>query len=464
MKGKEDGVWPSNAAGFALGLQSARWRPACLEPSPAPRQRRTGVSCVVSRLGRCGVGVAVSLLALVLLPQASAQQMCPPPSQLVCNRCPNQCKSCVPKDHNIKCPGASWGNTNSTFMNISCGMPLELSQPEQFPQIPIVAPVFRAPLDCAGTVQKGLWPFDADNMTFTVETMFRDPENPEQLVNAVHLHCVTFSLKVESSGASDEATTDEALACPITMAQRSLHEYSGLELTVCVGVNARLDPYCTRGRWVPIVTGVCIGETVTGSIELTDVGSRLLVRVGGAGTITGCQPRWTLRVDRSKGSCTAVDRGYGNCCSHSCVNGYRDRSRACLCVCPPGFVGALCDRTAPHLMVSLTIFNQSRVDWWVTDSAQIGQGQTQNEYLFTSTLASVIGILPSRVELAYAKSQAQLGTGAQDSPTAQRRNAAAGGGRRPGGAPPCASLRERGRHGGGRRRADQGGCAAGVYL
>jgi len=151
------------------------------------------------------------------------------------------------------------------------------------------------------------------------------------------------------------------------------------------------------------------------------------VRVGGAGTITGCQPRWTLRVDRSKGSCTAVDRGYGNCCSHSCVNGYRDRSRACLCVCPPGFVGALCDRTAPHLMVSLTIFNQSRVDWWVTDSAQIGQGQTQNEYLFTSTLASVIGILPSRVELAYAKSQAQLGTGAQDSPTAQRRNAAAGG-------------------------------------
>ena len=190
---REDGGRHSHAAVCALALRSARCRrPACVEPS-APGQQRPGGSRVVSRLGRGGVGVVVSLLALLLLPQASAQQMCPPPSQLVCNRCPNQCRSCVAEDHNIKCPGASWGNINSTFMNISCGTPPELSPPEQFPLIPILAPAYRAPLDCAGTVQKGLWPFDADNMTFTVETMFRDPENPEQLVNAVHLHCVKFS-------------------------------------------------------------------------------------------------------------------------------------------------------------------------------------------------------------------------------------------------------------------------------
>ena len=383
--------------------------------------------------------LVVAMLALSMMPLGAAQQMCPPPSQKVCGRCPNQCLSCISQDHNIKCPGASWGNTNSTFMNVSCGTPRELSPPEQFPQIPILEPVLRAPLDCKGTVQKGLWPFDADNMTFTFETMFRDPDEPDQKVNAIHLHCVTFSLKAESSGASDEAATDEALACPVTKAQRDAHDYSGLELTVCVGVNVRLDPYCTRGRWVPVITGSCIGETVTGSIELTDFGSRLLVRVGGPGDLTGCQPRWSLSVDRFKGSCTAVDRGYGNCCDHECVNGYRDRSKACLCICPPGFVGTLCDRTAPHLLLSLTVFNQSRVDWWVSDSSQIGHGQTQNAHMFTSTLAQALGILPSRVELAYAKTQTQLGTGAQDSPTARRSESAGGvGDRRV--VPHCAST------------------------
>jgi hypothetical protein len=38
--------------------------------------------------------------------------------------------------------------------------------------------------------------------------------------------------------------------------------------------------------------------------------------------MTGCQPRWRLRVDRSKGSCTSVTRGYGNCCANTCANGY----------------------------------------------------------------------------------------------------------------------------------------------
>ena len=138
---------------------------------------------------------------------------------------------------------------------------------------------------------------------------------------------------------ADLAGTEEALACPITTEQRNVHDYAGLEVYVCQGVNVREDPYCTKGRWVPIISGACIGETVTGTVELTDIGSRLLIRVGGPGQLTGCQPRWSLRVDRSRSTCTAVKRGLGNCCSNTCANGYHDRKRACKCVCPPGFVG-----------------------------------------------------------------------------------------------------------------------------
>ena len=116
--------------------------------------------------------VLVLMVGLALLQHGGAQQMCPAPSQLVCGRCPNQCRQCVAQDHNIKCPGASWGNTNSTFMNISCGVPPGVA-PERFPSIPVLEPTYTAPLACSGTVQKGLWPFDADNMTFTLETMFR---------------------------------------------------------------------------------------------------------------------------------------------------------------------------------------------------------------------------------------------------------------------------------------------------
>jgi len=224
--------------------------------------------------------VLAMAVALSLAPSPGrAQQMCPKPSQRVCGRCPNQCLKCTAEDHNIKCPGATWGNTNSTFMNISCAPPRGLP-PEAFPKIPILNPELSSPIVCSGTVQKGLWPFDADNMTFTVETMFRDPEQPEQQVNSIYLRCVKLALTIESSGATDLAGMEEALACPITVAQRDVHQYAGLEVYVCQGVNARDDPYCIKGRWVPIITGACIGETVTGTVELTDLGSRLLIRVG----------------------------------------------------------------------------------------------------------------------------------------------------------------------------------------
>ncbi len=129
--------------------------------------------------GRCKLeaGVRGKVLALLLAASmvglANAQQMCPSSSHMICGRCPNECPSCPPVQDNLKCPGASWGNTNSTYMNISCsvlpGMP-----PENYPNLPIITPtIIRAPLVCHGTIKKGLWPFDADNATFVVETMFR---------------------------------------------------------------------------------------------------------------------------------------------------------------------------------------------------------------------------------------------------------------------------------------------------
>ena len=112
-------------------------------------------------------------------------------------------------------------------------------------------------------------------------------------------------------------------------------------------------------------------------------------------------------------TCVCVCRAYGNCCANKCANGYHTRETACACVCPPGLVGLLCDRTAPHLLLTVTVFNKTRDDWWVTSSATIGTGQTSNEHLVTSNLARVLGVMSARVELGFARAQTQLGTGAQ---------------------------------------------------
>jgi hypothetical protein len=39
------------------------------------------------------------------------------------------------------------------------------------------------------------------------------------------------------------------------------------------------------------MAGVCLGEEVTGVIGITESGGRALVRIGGPGELTGCQPR-----------------------------------------------------------------------------------------------------------------------------------------------------------------------------
>ena len=390
---------PGHATNDFRHMQYIRRQPSS---RPSRARRHATMARLLAFLASAGRGrsilsrLAVAAAALMLVaPRCAAQQFCAGSTKVVCGRCPNECPTCVPVDHNMKCPGASWGNTNSTFMNLSCAVPG--LPPENFPNIPILSPVYSAPLECSGTVRYGLWPYDAENSTFSFETTFRDPKMPDQSVNSVFLRCVTLSLTIDSSGAKDLESTAEALTCKFDKATRDIHDYSGLVLYVCVGINVRLDPTCQKGRWVPAVMGACIGETVTGLVELTDVGSRLLIRVGGPGQLTGCQPKWRLRVERTMGSCVAVKPGYGNCCEKYpsnvlyCVNGYRDRSTACKCICPKGFVGVRCDRTAPHLSLSLVVFNRTRSAWWVSDPAHVGGGQTTAEFGLTSTLSDLLG-------------------------------------------------------------------------
>jgi hypothetical protein len=47
--------------------------------------------------------------------------------------------------------------------------------------------------------------------------------------------------------------------------------------------------------------------------------------------------------------------------------------------------------TAPHLAISMTLFNRTRFDWWVSEHKQIGFAQTSNDHIFTHSLARVMG-------------------------------------------------------------------------
>ena len=74
-------------------------------------------------------------------------------------------------------------------------------------------------------------------------------------------------------------STAEALTCKFDKATRDIHDYSGLVLYVCVGINVRLGPTCQKGRWVPATKGAChsflwprrskITTTVAASLSLT---------------------------------------------------------------------------------------------------------------------------------------------------------------------------------------------------
>ena len=195
-------VYSSFASDIRLWARASRRCASCLWSARGPGQRHRRPP----RRSEGMLSVLMALLVLTMMRSGAGQQYCAGSTQKVCGRCPNQCLSCIPQDHNIKCPGASWGNTNSTFMNISCSVPPGVAA-EQYPTIPIISPAYNAPLTCSGQIKLGLWPFDADNSTFTLDTMFRDPKRPTANVNSEFLMCVTLALTVESSGASCEAQT-----------------------------------------------------------------------------------------------------------------------------------------------------------------------------------------------------------------------------------------------------------------
>ncbi len=99
---------------------------------------------------------------------------------------------------NVKCRSASWGNTNSTYMGLDCDAPPGVK--ENFPFASIFTPdTIQSPLKCNGSIKMGQWPFDADNMTFTVDTTFRDPKFPSISINTLLLPCMTLTVKPKTA-------------------------------------------------------------------------------------------------------------------------------------------------------------------------------------------------------------------------------------------------------------------------
>jgi hypothetical protein len=244
---------------------------------------------------------ATSIIFIIsaLIQLAGAQLLCPNSLTEMCNSCPRTCQtSCSTRTHNVKCPGASWGNTNLTNMNVTCSVPAGMDK-ESYPVIPQQWATMSAPLLCSGIVLKGLWPFDADHMTFPVESMFRDPLNPLQRINAKFLNCLTVGLRVTSVSAVDDPyypNSAEKGSCLLTRAEVESAAYDGLSLYTCTGSNVLDDPLCRNGEWIEIVHGTCVGERVFGNFELTELGSRALLRVGGPSKLTGSCPAVLMEI------------------------------------------------------------------------------------------------------------------------------------------------------------------------
>ncbi len=152
---------------------------------------------------------------------------------------------------------------------------------ENYPEIPIVAPTFSAPLICNGTILRGLWPYDADNMTFSIDTMFRDPAlsdnqaNPTinstvGILNSIYMSCIEFRLRPLKAYAASEDVSGELAACVLNKDDIKSSNYVGLNLMVCVNTNPALDPTCKQGQWITVIDGACLGETVRSSVALQD--------------------------------------------------------------------------------------------------------------------------------------------------------------------------------------------------
>eukprot|EP00282_Hemiselmis_andersenii_P039092 CAMPEP_0169434588 /NCGR_PEP_ID=MMETSP1042-20121227/4611_1 /TAXON_ID=464988 /ORGANISM="Hemiselmis andersenii, Strain CCMP1180" /LENGTH=364 /DNA_ID=CAMNT_0009545177 /DNA_START=94 /DNA_END=1185 /DNA_ORIENTATION=- len=360
--------------------------------------------------GRKGWLVIWLLAAACRLPQSGGQQLCPGTKTVHCNSCPNQCSGigCLIEASNlVKCEGSSWGNTNSTYMSLACATPAGVT--DNFPFPAITEPALRSPLECTGKVQRGLWPFDADNMTFPVDTFFRDKDQPLVNINTVFLPCLTVRLRVTQSIFQGQTTGTEGLACRIPQSRLSTSIYKGVDLYVCVDTDISLDPLCRKGLWKTLAAGVCVGERVSGQIRLPDTGGRTLVRVGGPNELTGCQPEWEMSIDRDNGLCAGVIQGTGSCCTSSCVNSPQLSNFSCICKCPPGYTGLQCDRTAPHIRASILVFNKTLTDWIPSTSADVGRDQPENQFQLQNAISGMLGVPTMYVEFADAEAASNEG-------------------------------------------------------
>ena len=335
----------------------------------------------------------VLLLVLLTSDSVSGQYVCPNASVVrVCDRCPDECSGPILgvncdrgsiDPYYFKCVGSSWGNTLNSFMDINCA---SIGYKEKYPLIASSVQPYSSRLRCNGTIIMGLWPYDAPNMTFSVDTMFRDPEASQNVVeisptsnvttailNTIYMGCVTFKLRPVHSLTKADAIGEYA---PCTLSTHEVVDlsYVGLDLYVCVNTNPTIDPACNEGQWVQLIDGACLDETVVGSAALQDQGNRLLVRVGGPGNLTSCRVQWQLEIDRSEGSCFISDPGRGACCALQCAQGRR-LTATCLCACTPGFSGPACDMMEPYVEVAYQLGNTSLEDWLAFTPSEVNDQQ-----------------------------------------------------------------------------------------
>ncbi len=320
----------------------------------------------------------LAVIYLIAL-QIHCQYPCPGLTFLkVCDQCPDkcngpnlgdQCDRNGPDANYLKCKQASWGNIQTSYMGLQCSL---TGTNERYPIIPIQSPEWSAPLHCNGTILRGLWPYDEENMTFSIDTMFRDPTVSQDIstasnsttgiLNSIYMGCMEFRMTPVKAFSSGQDASGELVACTLSDDDLKNFNYIGLNLMICVNTNPLSDPTCEQGQWVTVINGACVEEAVIAQVALQDYGNRLLIRIGGPGNLTACQPRWTLDIARTTGDCFTTDPGYGTCCDMSCVHGRRI-TQTCFCYCSPGFTGAACDRMLPVLQVDLVLGNTSLADW-----------------------------------------------------------------------------------------------------
>jgi hypothetical protein len=185
--------------------------------------------------------------------------------------------------------------------------------------------------------------------------------------------CMEFRLNPVQAFSSGQDASGELVACTLGEDDLKNFNYIGLNLMICVNTNPLSDPTCEQGQWVTVINGACVEETVIAQVALQDYGNRLLIRIGGPGNLTACQPRWTLDIARTTGDCFTTDPGYGTCCDMACVHGFRI-TQTCFCFCSPGFTGTACDRMLPFLQVDRkhTTRKNTRTSFLILQQRQAG--------------------------------------------------------------------------------------------